>query len=322
MKAAIYKNYGPPEVVMIADVPKPKPKENEVLVKVYASTVNRTDAGFRSAEYFISRFFSGLFKPKLPILGCEFAGVVQEIGKGVTQFKIGDKVFGFNDKTFGGHAEYLTINENEALTTMPGDISFELAAAITEGAHYALCDIRAAKVKHGQQVMVYGATGAIGSAAVQLLKHCGAKVTAVCNTKNTTLIKSLGADSVIDYQTQDFTQTNEKFDFIFDAVGKSSFGQCKPLLTSKGIYISTEFGKNGENIPLALFTPLFGGKKLLFPLPTITKKDVEFLKELVQKGEFKPVIDQVYPLEQIVEAYQYVETGQKTGNVVLKIVEN
>jgi NADPH:quinone reductase-like Zn-dependent oxidoreductase len=307
---------------MIADVPKPKPKENEVLVKVYASTVNRTDTGFRSAEYFISRFFSGLFKPKLPILGCEFAGVVQEIGKGVTQFKIGDKVFGFNDKTFGGHAEYLTINENEALTTMPGDISFELAAAITEGAHYALCDIRAAKVKSGQPVMVYGATGAIGSAAVQLLKLCGAKVTAVCNTKNTTLIKSLGADSVIDYQTQDFTQTNEKFDFIFDAVGKSSFGQCKPLLTSKGIYISTEFGKNGENIPLALFTPLFGGKKLLFPLPTITKKDVEFLKELVQKGEFKPVIDQVYSLEQIVEAYQYVETGQKTGNVVLKIVEN
>lgn len=322
MKAAIYKNYGPPEVVMITDVPKPKPKENEVLVKVYASTVNRTDAGFRSAEYFISRFFSGLFKPKLPILGCEFAGVVQEMGKGVTQFKIGDKVFGFNDKTFGGHAEYLTINENEALTTMPREISFELAASITEGAHYALCDIRAAKVKSGQPVMVYGATGAIGSAAVQLLKHFGAKVTAVCNTKNTTLIKSLGADIVIDYQKQDFTQTNDKFDFIFDAVGKSSFGQCKPLLTSKGIYISTEFGKNGENIPLALFTPLFGGKKLLFPLPTITKKEVEFLKELVQKGEFKPVIDQVYPLEQIVEAYQYVETGQKTGNVVLKIVEN
>lgn len=322
MKAAIYKNYGPPEVVMIADVQKPKPKEKEVLVKVYASTVNRTDAGFRSAEYFISRFFSGLFKPKLPILGCEFAGVVEEIGKGVTQFKIGDKVFGFNDKTFGGHAEYLTINENEALTTMPREISFELAASITEGAHYALCDIRAAKVKHGQQVMVYGATGAIGSAAVQLLKHFGTKVTAVCNTKNTKLIKSLGADIVIDYQTQDFTQTNDKFDFIFDAVGKSSFGQCKPLLAPKGVYISTEFGKNGENIPLALFTPLFGGKKLLFPLPTINKKDVEFLKELVQNGEFKPVIDQVYPLEQIVEAYQYVETGQKTGNVVLKIVEN
>ena len=321
MKASVYTKYGPPEVAKLIEVLKPIPKDNEVLVKVYASTVNRTDSGFRSAEYFISRFWSGLLRPKYQILGCEFAGVIEEIGKSVKEFKNGDKVFGFNDKSFGGHGEYLTIVETNALTTMPEDISFDKAAALTEGAHYALVDIRAAKIERGQNVLVYGATGAIGSAAVQLLKHFGAIVTAVCNTKNVELVKSLGADTVIDYQTQDFTKTENKFEFIFDAVGKSSFGQCKPLLTEKGIYISTELGKNGENILFALTTPLWGGKKLLFPIPSITKKDVIFLKELVQKGEYKPVIDRQYKLDQIVEAYKYVESGQKTGNVVIKIVE-
>lgn len=321
MRASVYTTYGPPEVVKLVDIPKPIPKDNELLIKVYASTVNRTDAGFRSAEYFISRFWTGLLKPKHKILGCEFAGVIEEIGKHVTTFKKGDNVFGFNDKTCGGHGEYLTIAETDAVTGMPEGFSFAEAAPIAEGAHYALVDIRAAKVKRGQKVLVYGATGAIGSAAVQLLKHFGAIVTAVCNTKNVELVKSLGADTVIDYQLQDFTNTTEKFEFIFDAVGKSSFRQCKPLLTEKGIYISTELGKNGVNIILALTTPLSGGKKLLFPMPSITKEDITFLKELVQMGEYKPVIDRHYNLEQIVEAYKYVESGQKTGNVVLKIAE-
>ncbi|NOS57181.1 MAG: NAD(P)-dependent alcohol dehydrogenase [Cyclobacteriaceae bacterium] len=321
MKAIVYTEYGPPEVARLKDVPKPVPKENEVLVKVYASTVNRTDAGFRSAEYFISRFWSGLLRPKFQVLGSEFAGVVDEIGQQVTTFKRGDRVFGFNDRTFGGHGEYLTIAEADAIATMPDNINFEQAAASTEGSHYALVDIRAAKVQRGQDVLVYGATGAIGSAAVQLLKQMGATVTAVCNTKNVELVKSLGADVVIDYQTQDFTRTETKFHFIFDAVGKSSFGQCKPLLTEKGIYISTELGKNAENVLLAITTPIRGGKKVLFPLPTITKEDVLFLKGLLEKGEFKPVIDRTYTLDQIVEAYKYVESGQKVGNVVLKIVE-
>lgn len=320
MKAAIYTTYGPPEVAQLKEVAKPIPKDNEVLVKVHASTVNRTDSGFRSAEYFISRFWSGLLRPRHQILGCEFAGVIEEIGKNVTLFKPGDAVFGYNDKSFGGHAEYLTLTETDAMAIMPANLGFDEAAALTEGAHYALVDIRAAKVKQGQQVMVYGATGAIGSAAVQLLKSFGAKVTAVCNTKNVDLVKSLGADIVIDYQTQDFTQTEQKFDFIFDAVGKSSFGQCKPLLTSKGIYISTELGKNGQNILFALTTPFWGGKKLLFPIPSISKEDVLFLKDLAEKGDFKPVIDRHYSLDQIVEAYHYVESGQKTGNVVLKII--
>ncbi len=321
MKAIVYKKYGPPEVAKLMEVLKPVPKNNEVLVKVYASTVNRTDSGFRSAEYFISRFWSGLLRPKYQILGCEFAGVIEEVGKSVKEFKNGDKVFGFNDKSFGGHGEYLTISETEALTTIPVNMSFDTAAALTEGAHYALVDIRAAKIERGQNVLVYGATGAIGSAAVQLLKHFGAVVSAVCNTKNVELVKSLGADTVIDYKTQDFTKTQNKYEFIFDAVGKSSFGQCKPLLSKKGVYISTELGKNGENIFFALTTAFWGGKKLLFPLPSITKKDILFLKELAQTGEYNPVIDRQYKLEQIVEAYKYVESGQKTGNVILKIVE-
>ena len=234
MKAAVYKKYGPPEVVKLEEVEKPTPRSNEVLVKVYAATVNRTDCGFRSAEYFVSRFFSGLFKPKYRILGNEFAGIIEAIGKDVKLLNAGDKVFGYNDTKFGAHAEYLTIAETDAITTIPDGVTFEQAAPITEGAHYALCDIRAAKIKSGNNVMIYGASGAIGSAAVQLVKYFGATVTAVCNTQNVEVVRSLGADQVIDYLTQDFTKTDQKFDFIFDAVGKSSFRQCKPLLRNKG----------------------------------------------------------------------------------------
>ncbi len=321
MKAIIHTQYGPPEVAKLMEVAKPIPKENEVLIKVVASTVNRTDSGFRSAEYFISRFWSGLLRPKFQTLGCEFAGIIEEIGASVTTFKIGDKVFGYNDKSFGGHSEYLTIDELDAVTFLPKNLNYYEAAPITEGAHYALNNIKAAKIEKGQNVLVYGATGAIGSAAVQLLKYFGANVTAVCNTKNVEMVKSLGADIVIDYQTQDFTKTVTKFNFIFDAVGKSSFGKCKPLLTEKGIYISTELGKNGENILFALITPLLGGKKVLFPIPTINKVEVVFLKELVEANEFKPVIDRYFTLNQIVDAYKYVETGQKTGNVVIKVMK-
>lgn len=319
MKAAIYKKYGPPQVASIAEIEKPVAADNEVLIKVMVATVNRTDSGFRSAEYFVSRFFSGLFKPKFNVLGNEFAGVVEAIGKNVSSFKVGDNVFGYNDKKFGAHAQYMTMAEQDTIATMPDNFTYEQAAPLTEGGHYALCDIRAAKVQSGQNVLVNGATGAIGSAAVQLLKYFGANVTAVCHTKNVALVKSLGADAVIDYMQQDFTALGSTFDFIFDAVGKSSYGKCKPLLTKNGIYISTELGKNGENIWLALTTPVYGGKKLLFPLPTISKDDVLFLKELAVAGKFKPVIDRTYKLEQIVEAYTYVETGQKVGNVLLQI---
>jgi len=319
MKAAINTKYGPPEIVQILEISKPSPKDNELLIKVMATTVNRTDCGFRSAEYFISRFFSGLFKPKNKTLGNEFAGVIEAIGKAVTQFKIGDRVFGYNDTTFGAHAEYMVIAQEASVTTLPNNLSFEEAAAITEGGHYALCDIRAAKVKAGQNILVYGATGAIGSAAVQLIKTLGASVTAVCHTKHVDLVKSLGADVVIDYTKTDYSKAEQTFDFVFDSVGKTSFGTCKAVLNKNGIYISTELGKGSQNVFLALFTPWFSSKKVLFPIPTITKADVVYLKELVETGKYKPVIDRHYKLDQIVEAYKYVESRQKVGNVIITV---
>ncbi|HWB62991.1 MAG TPA: NAD(P)-dependent alcohol dehydrogenase [Chitinophagales bacterium] len=322
MRAAVNTKYGLPEVVKVTQAEKPVPKDNEVLIKVYATTVNRTDSGFRSAEYFVSRFFSGLLKPKNKILGNEFAGVIQAVGRDVKNFSVGDEVFGYNDKNFGAHAEYMTMDANGAIAPKPANLSFEEAAPIAEGAHYALCDIRAVNVQEGQNVMVYGATGAIGSAAVQLLKYFGAKVTAVCATRHLDLVKALGADSVIDYTKEDFTKTYQTFDFIFDAVGKSSFGQCKPLLKTRGTYISTELGQNAENIFLALLTSFWGGRKVLFPIPSINRDDLLFLKELVISGKYKPVIDRQYRLEQIVEAYHYVESGQKVGNVVITLEQN
>jgi len=317
MKAIVHTQYGPPEVAKLKEVDKPIPSKNQVLVKIFATTVNRTDCGFRSAEYFISRFFSGLFRPNQQILGCEFAGIVEEIGSEVKEFKIGDSVFGFDDVKFGSHAEYKVIAEDKAVITIPGGLSFEIAAAIGEGAHYAWCDIRAAKIQKGQNILINGATGAIGSAAVQLVKYLGATVTAVCDTKNVALVKSLGADVIIDYKKADFTQLQVTFDVVFDAVGKSSFGKCKPLLKKGGIYISTELGYMSQNPFLALITPLFGGKKVMFPIPVTTKADIEFLRMLATEGHFKPVLDRTYQLEEIVEAYRFVETGQKTGNVVI-----
>lgn len=320
MKAIIHTAYGPPEVVSMAEIEKPEPGKGEVLIKVYATTVNRTDCGFRSAEYFISRLFSGLFKPKNKTLGNEFAGVVETIGKEITAFKPGDRVFGYNDKSFGAHAEYMIMKEKDAIVHMPSNLTFEEAAPISEGAHYALNDLRASKVHAGQKILVNGATGAIGSAAVQLAKAMGCNVTAVCATSHIDLVKSLGASRAIDYTKEDFTLLTEQFDLVFDAVGKSSFGRCKKILKKNGIYISTELGKHSENIFLALITPFGAGKKVLFPIPTISKDDLFYFKDLIEKKEFMPVIDRRYKLEQIRDAYRYVETGQKIGNVVITVV--
>jgi NADPH:quinone reductase-like Zn-dependent oxidoreductase len=320
MKASIYTKYGPPEVLSIQEIAQPVPKENEVLIKIHASSVNRTDCGFRSAEYVISRLFSGIFKPKRPVLGNEFAGVVEAIGSSVTNFNIGDRVFGYNDTQFGAHAEYMCTPADGAIAIMPDQMSFQEGATMCEGGHYALCDIRAAKVTAGQEVLVYGATGAIGSAAVQILKAMGARVTAVCGTAHLGLIQALGADTVLDYTRQDYTQLGQSFDLVFDSVGKTAFGVCKPVLKEQGIYISTELGKNWENIFLALSTPVFGKKKVLFPLPTIQTEDVLYLKDLYEKGKYKPLIDRSYSLDEMVEAHKYVETGQKIGNVVITVI--
>lgn len=322
MKAIVYTKYGPPDVLQLTEVEKPAPSETEVLIKIYAATVNRTDCGFLRAEPFVVRFFSGLMKPKNAILGNEFAGQIEAVGKDVTSFGVGDRVFGFSGDTFGAHAEYMVMPEEAPLATMPEHMTYEEAAPSLEGSHYALCDIRAAHVQKGQRVMIYGATGAIGSAAVQLVKHIGADVTAVCGTKNVTLVKSLGADKVVDYEKEDFTKDDQVYDVVFDAVGKRSFAKCKPLLKPGGIYLSTDLGYMFQNPFLALTTPLFGKKKVVFPIPTISKMDVIFIKDLIEAGKFKPVIDRRYSLEEVADAYRYVETGQKTGNVVIAVAHS
>lgn len=320
MKAIVYTEYGPPEVAAVVEVDAPVPTDHEVLVKVHASTVNRTDCGFRSAEYFIVRFFSGLIRPRNQILGCEFAGEIESIGKNVTSFKPGDRVFGFNEAKFGAHAEYMTISEADAIDLIPEGLSYQEAAPLTEGVHYALFNLKAAKIKSGQEILINGGTGGIGSSAIQLAKYFGAEVTAVCHQNHVELVKSLGAHEVIDYTKADFTQLKKKFDIVFDAVGKSSFGKCKPILKDHGIYMSTEFGYMAQNPFLAIITPFLGGKKVLFPLPSIKKEDVSFFKKLVEEGNFRPLIDRTYPMDQIVEAYRYVETGQKIGNVVIQLI--
>ena len=297
MIAVVRTKYGPPDILQLKEVAKPTPKDNEVLVKVYATTVNRTDDGFLRGKPFFTRFVSGLFGPKRTILGCEFAGEIEAVGKDVKSFKIADRVFGYSGISFGAHAEYMTIPEQGMLTTMPANMTFEEAAPSAEGAHYALNNIRKANVRSGQKVLIYGATGAVGSAAVQLAKFYGAKVTAVCNTKNVKLVKSLGADEVIDYTLEDFTKRGTEYDFVFDAVGKSSFGACKKLLKPGGIYCSTDLGFLWQNLFLTLWTSIFGSKKVIFPIPKDRKEDILFFKELIEAGKFRPVIDRRYPLE-------------------------
>jgi NADPH:quinone reductase-like Zn-dependent oxidoreductase len=300
-------------------VEKPTPKDNELLVRVHATTVNRTDCGFRAAKPFIARLFTGLVRPRITVLGNEFAGEVEAVGRGVTSFEVGDRVFRFNGTSFGAHAEYMTMPEGGLVAAMPATLTYEEAAPGTEGSHYALSLIRRARIHKGQDVLVNGGTGAIGSAAVQLLKHLGANVTAVCGTEHLELVRGLGADRVIDYTAEDFTKDQQTYDVVVDAVGKSSFGRCRHLLKPRGIYLSTDLGPLSQNPILALVTPLFGGRRVLFPIPRENQEMVRQLKELIESGEFRPLIDRRYPLDQIVEAYRYVEMGQKVGNVVISI---
>ena len=323
MKAVAYTRYGHPDVLQIKEIAKPSPKDNEVLIKVCATSVNRTDSATIRAHPFFMRLFTGIIKPKKTIPGTEFAGEIEEIGKNIKSFKVGDKVFGFDDRGSGSQAQYMTISEDRGLATIPGNISCEEAAASTEGAHYAYNSIKKANLKRGQKALVYGATGAIGSAAVQLSKYFGVYITAVCNTTNIKLVKSLGADKVVDYTQQDFTRDAEKYDLVFDAVGKSSFFKCRRLLNNGGIYISSDLGFLAQNVFLPIITPiikpLIGNKKTVFPVPGDNKGSVLLIKNLMEQGKFKPVIDRKYSLDQIVEAYRYVEKGQKNGNVVITV---
>ena len=329
MRAVVYGKYGAPDVLRLEDVERPVPRDDEVLIRIHATTVNRTDCGFRSAEPFIARLgysyvttgsvFKALLRPKKKILGTELAGEVKAVGVAVSQFEVGDQVFGVNPGEFGAHAEFVCMRESAPLAQMPTGMTFEEAAAVCDGAILALGSLRRSDLRKGQGVLVYGASGSIGTAAVQLAKEFGAYITAVCNTKNVELVRSLGADRVIDHTQEDFTKNSERYDFIFDAVGKLSFKRCRASLKPGGIYGSTDLGPYWQNPFLALWTSRIGDKKVLFPIPRYTKQDVLFVKELIEAGNYRAVIDRRYPLEDVVEANRYVETGQKTGNVVLTV---
>lgn len=328
MKAAIYTQYGAPDVVQIRTVATPVPKVNEVLIKIHVTSVNRTDCGFLRGQPFIARFFSGLPRPKMQILGNEFSGEIVEIGTAVKSFNVGDKVFGMNGVSFGMHAQYICLPEDAAIAPLPSSFSYQEAGAICEGAFYALNYFNAIPHQPGAHILIHGATGAIGTAAVQLAKHFGLKITAVGNTKNIALVKSLGAERVVDYLKEDFTKVlRGPFDYIFDAVGKTTFGSCKHLLKPKGLFFATEFGPYAQNAWYALWSGLFGrmpfanGKKVLFPLPVDKKarEMVHFFKDLMDNGELRSVVDRQYSLEEIVEAYRYVELGEKTGSVVINV---
>jgi NADPH:quinone reductase-like Zn-dependent oxidoreductase len=319
MTAVVHDRYGPPEVLRLEEVGRPVPKDDEVLIKVHAAAVNRTDTGLRSAEYFISRFLTGLLRPKRQIPGTELAGEVEALGPAVTEFKVGDRVFGVSSRTAGAHAEFVCLPESAPLARMPTGMSFEEAAAVCDGAILALSYLRRMDLGKRPKILIYGASGSIGTAGVQLASYFGADVTAVCDTKNVELVGSLGADRVIDHTQEDFTKNGETYDSVFDAVGKLSFKRCKGSLRPGGIYASTDLGPYWQNPFLALWTIRIGDKRVLFPIPRYTKQDVLFLKGLIEAGKYRAVIDRRYPLEDVVEANRYVETGQKTGNVVLTI---
>jgi NADPH:quinone reductase-like Zn-dependent oxidoreductase len=318
MRAVVYDRYGPAEVLRIEEVERPLPKDDEVLVKVHATTVNRTDSGLRSAELFISRFVTGLVRPKERILGMEFAGKVEAIGNDVTEFKVGDEVFG--GKGSGAHAEYVAIKESAPLTHKPANASFEEAAAVFDGASLALACLRQAGLLEGRTVLIYGASGSVGTAGVQLAKHFGAHVTAVCSTSSVDLVGSLGADDVIDYTQEDFTQNGKRYDVIFDAVGKTSFRKCRRSLKRGGTYVDTDPGFMFHIPLLLLATRWVGDKKVKMGITRYAKEDLLLLRDLIEAGKYRAVIDRTYPFEDVIEATRYVETGHKTGNVVLKVV--
>jgi NADPH:quinone reductase-like Zn-dependent oxidoreductase len=317
MRAVVYDRYGPPDVLRLEEVERPVPKDDEVLVRIHATTVTRTDTGLRSAEYFVSRFATGLRRPKNRILGMEFAGEVEAVGAAVTEFGVGDQVFGGMGS--GAHAEFVCIRESAALAHKPAGMMFEEAAAVCDGASLALPCLRAAKLRQGQSILVYGASGSVGTSAVQLARNFDAQVTAVCNTKNLELVASLGADEVLDYTQEDFTKNGKTYDVIFDAVGKHSFRRSRRSLKPGGFYVDTDLGFLWHVPVLALVTRWIADKKVKLGIARYTKEDVLLLKELIEAGEYRAVIDRRYALEDVVEATRYVETGQKTGNVVLTV---
>ena len=313
MRAVVHDRYGPPEVLRLEEIERPVPNDDEVLVRIHATTVNQTDCHARRAKPFMWRFFSGLLRPKHKTPGTELAGVVEAVGATVREFAPGDHVFGVR---WGANAEFVCVRERGVLAHMPAGMTFEEAAAVCDGAVQALAHLRRANVGKDTRIVVYGASGSCGTAAVQLARYFGAHVTAVCNTKNVELVRSLGADEVVDYTQEDFTKNGETYDVILDAVGKHSFLRCRDSLKPGGVFVPTD---RLHNVVLVLWTSRVGDKKVVSVIPKHTKEDVLFLKELIEAGKYRAVIDRSYPLEDVVEAHRYVESWQKTGNVVLTV---
>jgi NADPH:quinone reductase-like Zn-dependent oxidoreductase len=319
MRAVVHDRYGKPDVLHLADVERPVPKDDEILVRIHATSVTRTDCGLRSAKPFMSRFITGVRRPKRRTLGMEFAGEVEAVGAAVREFGIGDRVFGV--KGFGANAEFVCVRESAPVAHMPAGMTFEEAAAVSDGVCMALPCLRKreADIRRGRSVLVYGASGSVGTAAVQLLKHFEAAVTGVCNTKNVELVRSLGADEVIDYEQSDFTKNGKTYDVILDAVGKHSFRRCRRSLRPGGIYVTTDLGFMWHAPLLMMLTRWIGDKRSTIGVARYRKEDVELVKKLIEAGEYRAIIDRRYPLDDVVEATRYVETGQKTGNVVLVV---
>ncbi|MFW9996322.1 MAG: NAD(P)-dependent alcohol dehydrogenase [Candidatus Odinarchaeota archaeon] len=322
MKAALYEKYGPPEVLHIKEVDRPRPKANEVLIRIHATTVTLYDCWARSSTApigfgLLSRIASGFRKPKQPILGTELAGEIEATGKEVTLFKKGDQVFGFTG-SLGAYGEYICLPEDGALALKPDNLTLEEAAAVPQGALTALYFLRKANIQKGQKVLIIGASGGVGTFAVQLAKHFGAEVTGTCSTSKLEMVKSLGADKVIDYTKEEFIKSGEIYDVILDTMGKSSVRRSRKSLKKEGFYIFTTFGLP-KLLGILIWLKLTSHKKVIIGLVEENANELVFLKELVEAGELKPVIDRQYPLEQAAEAHRYVETGQKKGQVVISI---
>lgn len=320
MKAIVQTQYGSPDVLHLQEVAKPTPKDNEIRVKIHAASVTPADSAFRRGEPFIIKLMYGLSKPKFNIGGVEFAGVVDAVGNDVTQFKVGEAVFGTSPDTFGAYAEYVCVPEGKPLTHKPDSMRYEDAVGISDGATTALTFLRnVANVQPGQKVLINGASGAVGGYAVQIAKHMGAEVTGVCSNRNVELVKSLGADHVIDYTRDDFTKMGGQYDVIFDAVGKSAFGKCQRVLTKNGIYMTTvpTLGLVG-----AILRTSIGRKKAKFTTAGLkqSKASLDFLSGLFEAGAIRTIIDRCYSLEEIPDAHRYVDTERKRGNVVVKVV--
>jgi NADPH:quinone reductase-like Zn-dependent oxidoreductase len=324
MKAIVHTKYGPPDELQLKEVEKPVPKDNEVLIKIHATTVTTTDCNARNFTFvpksfmFFARLVFGFKKPKINILGIDLAGEIEAAGKDVKLFKKGDQVFGSPGTKFGGHAEYSCVSENGALAIKPAAISWEEAASISLAGNTALFFIRdLAKIQAGQKILIHGASGAIGTYAVQLAKYYGAEVTGVCSATNADMVKSLGADKVIDYTKDDFSKSDERYDFVFDVVGKTTFSQCKGILKPKGIYLENMM--EVKDFLKVLWTSIVGGKKIKGGVSTERAENLKLFIELIESGKLKPVIDKIFPLEKTAEAFQYVEQGHKKGNVIITI---